>query len=160
MKKLKTWQIVLLVIFYPVGLVYLIVWLCNRNKQSAAVPSAAPANAIHIDTNKLVVERDFHTKVVGVTFNNDDGTSRQAIIERCKPGEDIIIKPVPTKEYPDAIGVFNKRGEQLGHLGAELASEIKTKWGYNPMSITISSLTGGGDKVYGCNLHFIIYAKQ
>lgn len=160
MKKLKTWQIVLLVIFYPAGLVYLIIWLCNRNKQSAAVPSAAPANAIHIDTNKLVVERDFHTKVVGVTFNNDDGTSRQAIIERCKPGEDIIIKPVPTKEYPDAIGVFNKRGEQLGHLGAELASEIKTKWGYNPMSITIAALTGGGDRAYGCNLHIIIYRKQ
>lgn len=160
MKKLKTWQIVLLVIFYPVGLVYLIIWLFNRNKQPVAVPSTAPANAIHIDTNKLVVERDFHTKVVGVTFNNDDGTSRQAIIERCKPGEDIVIKPVPTKEYPDAIGVFNNRGEQLGHLGAELASEIKTKWGFNPMSITIAALTGGGDKAYGCNLHFIIYAKQ
>ena len=160
MKKLKTWQIVLLVIFYPVGLVCLIIWLCNRNKQSTAVPSAAPTNSAPIEKNKLVVERDFHTKVVGVTFNNDDGTSRQAIIERCKPGEDIIFKPVPTKEYPDAIGVFNKRGEQLGHLGAELASEIKTKWGNNPMSVTIAALTGGGDKAYGCNLHIIIYAKQ
>lgn len=35
MKKLKPWQIVLLVIFYPVGIVYLIVWLCKRNRQSA-----------------------------------------------------------------------------------------------------------------------------
>lgn len=113
MKKLKAWQIVLLVIFYPVGLVYLIVWLCKRNKQPTA-PSAAPASAANIDVNKLVVERDFHTKVVGVTFNNDDGTSRQAIIESCKPGEDIILKPVPTKEYPDAIGVFNKRGSSSG----------------------------------------------
>ena len=75
MKKLKAWQIVLLVIFYPVGLVYLIVWLCKRNKQPTA-PSAAPASAANIDVNKLVVERDFHTKVVGVTFNNDDGTSK------------------------------------------------------------------------------------
>lgn len=159
MKKLKTWQIVLLVIFYPVGLVYLIVWLCNKNKQPA-VPSVAPAGAANIDVNNLVVERDFHTKVVGVTFNNDDGTSRQAIIASCKPGEDIILKPVPTKEYPDAIGVFNKKGQQLGHLGAELAAEIKTKWGYNPMSITIASLTGGGDRAYGCNLHIVIYQKQ
>lgn len=159
MKKLKAWQIVLLVIFYPVGLVYLVVWLCKRNKQPTA-PSAAPAGAANIDVNKLVVERDFHTKVVGVTFNNDDGTSRQAIIESCKPGEDIILKPVPTKEYPDAIGVFNKKGQQLGHLGAELASEIKTKWGHNPMSITIAALTGGGDRAYGCNLHIIIYQKQ
>ena len=144
MKKLKAWQIVLLVIFYPVGLVYLIVWLCKRNKQPIA-PSAAPTGAASIDVNKLVVERDFHTKVV---------------IESCKPGEDIILKPVPTKEYPDAIGVFNKKGQQLGHLGAELASEIKTKWGHNPMSITIAALTGGGDRAYGCNLHIIIYQKQ
>lgn len=155
MKKIKPWQIVLLVIFYPVGLVYLIIWLCKRNKQPTA-----PTNSAPIEKNKLIVERDFHTKVVGVTFNNNDGTSRQAIIERCKPGEDIIFKPVPTKEYPDAIGVFNKHGEQLGHLSAELASEIKTKWGNNPMSVTIAALTGGGDKAYGCNLHIIIYAKQ
>ncbi len=32
MKKLKTWQFVLLIIFYPVGIIYFIVWLCNRNK--------------------------------------------------------------------------------------------------------------------------------
>ena len=67
MKKLTAWQIVLLVIFYPVGLVYLIVWLCKRNKQPTA-PSAAPAGAANIDVNKLVVERDFHTNVVGFSF--------------------------------------------------------------------------------------------
>lgn len=33
LKKLKPWQIVLLVIFYPVGIVYLIIWLCKRNKK-------------------------------------------------------------------------------------------------------------------------------
>lgn len=45
MKKLKTWQLVLLIIFYPVGIVYFIVWLCNRNKQkSHPVPQQAPEN--------------------------------------------------------------------------------------------------------------------
>ncbi len=42
MKKLKTWQLVLLIIFYPVGLVYLIAWLCKRNKQQPAAPSKKP----------------------------------------------------------------------------------------------------------------------
>lgn len=34
MKKLKTWQIVFLVIFYPIGIIYLIVWLCNQGKKT------------------------------------------------------------------------------------------------------------------------------
>lgn len=156
MKKLKTWQKVLLIIFYPVGIIYFIVWLCYRNKQAAT--GAAPV--MHIDMNKLSVVRDFHTKVVGVTFNNDDGSSRQAIIKNSKIGEDIIVKHLPTAEYPDAIGVFNKKGQQLGHLSQSVAAEIKNEFGYNPMSITISNITGGGDYNYGCNLHIIIYAKQ
>ncbi len=162
MKKLKTWQLVLLIIFYPAGIIYFIVWLCNRNKQPAYIPpaSTAPDNVMHIDTSKLTVLEDFHSKVVGVTFNNDDGTSRQNIIKSCKVGDDIILKPVPTKEYPDAIGVFNNCGQQLGHLKAELAAEIKNKYGYNPMSVSISNITGGGDKSYGCNLHIIIYERQ
>lgn len=148
MKKLKTWQKVLLIIFYPVGIVYFIIWLCNRNNSRAATVNPA----------KLTIIRDFNTKVVGVTFGNDDGSSRQAIIKNCKAGEDIIFKPVPTAEYPDAIGVFNKRGQQLGHLNAELAAEMKNKYPNNPMSVTINNITGGGDKSYGCNLHIIIYA--
>lgn len=147
MKKLKTWQLVLLIIFYPVGIVYFIVWLCKRNKKPAAPVAQARA-----------IIRDINTKVVGVTFGNDDGTSRQAIIKGCKAGEDIILKPVPTPEYPDAVGVFNTRGEQLGHINADLAAELKEKYGTNPMSVTINNITGGGDKNYGCNLHIIIYS--
>ena len=150
MKKLKTWQKVLLIICYPVGIVYFIIWLCNRNKGGAAT----------VNRSKLTVLREFHTKVVGVTFNNDNGTSRQAILRGCRVGEDIIFKPVPTKEYPDAIGVFNARGQQLGHISAELAQELKTKYPTNPMKVVIAGLTGGeSDKSYGCNLHITIYAK-
>lgn len=144
MKKLKSWQIILLVIFYPVGIVYFIIWLCNRNKKLAA-PSRS-------------IVRDFNSKVVGVTFGNDDGTSRQEIIKACNPGDDLILKPVPTTEYPDAIGVFTKSGKQLGHINAELAAELKSDYPNNPMSVTVNKITGGGDKTYGCNIHIIIYS--
>lgn len=147
MKKLKTWQLVLLIIFYPVGIVYFIVWLCKRNKKPAAIA---------VTTRSIV--RDFHTKVVGVTFDNDNGTSRQEIIKNCKEGDDIILKPVPTPEYPDAIGVFNAKGQQLGHINADLAAELKEEYGTNPMSVTISNITGGDGKNYGCNLHIVIYS--
>lgn len=144
MKKLKPWQIILLVIFYPVGIVYFIIWLCKRNKKPAA-PSRS-------------IVRDFNSKVVGVTFGNDDGTSRQEIIKSCNPGDDLILKPVPTTEYPDAIGVFTKSGKQLGHINAELAAELKSDYPNNPMSVTVNNITGGGDKTYGCNIHIIIYS--
>lgn len=147
MKKLKPWQIVLLVIFYPVGIVYFIVWLCKRNKTTA--PPAAPSRSI---------VRDFNSKVVGVSFGNDDGTSRQEIIKTCKPGDDLILKPVPTTEYPDAIGVFTKQGKQLGHINAELAAELKNDYPNNLMSVTVNNITGGGDKTYGCNIHIVIYS--
>lgn len=148
MKKLKTWQIVLLVIFYPVGIVYLIVWLCNKNKTPKEKRQTS-----------FTIARDFNTKVVGVTFGNDDGSSRQEYIKKMKSGDDIIFKPMATKEHPEAIGVFDKKGHQLGYLNAELATEIKEKYATNPMSVTVSGVTGGGDKTYGCNLHIVIYNK-
>lgn len=48
MKKLKTWQLVLLIIFYPVGLVYFIVWLCKRNK-AQAVPTPKKDDSYYFD---------------------------------------------------------------------------------------------------------------
>ena len=154
MKKLKTWQIVLLVIFYPAGICYLIYRLAKKNSGGTGEPS-------RIDSSNLSIIRDFHTKVVGVTFRNADGSDRQAIIKGCKIGDDIIFRPTPTAEYPDAVGVFNAKWQQLGNLNADLALEIKTNYPYNPMSVTICNITGGGeDYNLGCNLHIIIYAQQ
>lgn len=154
MKKLKAWQVVLLVIFYPIGIIYLIVWLCNRNKQPAATP------AKKFDISAAVVERDFHTKVAGVSFNNDNGTSRQEIIKRCTPGDDVVFKPMPTKAYPETIGVFTMKGEQIGVLNAQLAKEMHSKYATSPMSAAISGINGGDNGKYlGVNLHITIYEK-
>ena len=111
-----------------------------------------------IDVSSLEVEQDFHTKVVGVTFDNDDGSSRQEIIKKCKVGDSIIFKPVPTEKYPEAIGVFTTTGEQLGHVNADLAHKLNDKHTMNLMNVTISNITGRGKgKSVGCNLHVIIY---
>ncbi len=153
MKKLKAWQIILLIIFYPVGIVYLIVCLCKKSKNKSAAP--------RFDLATAQIERDFHTKVVGVSFNNADGSSRQEAIKTCRSGEDIVLKPVPTKEYPDAIGVFSKAGKQIGFLNADLAHDLKYKYPTNPMSCAISDIHGGEEnKNLGVNLHVIIYKKQ
>ncbi len=39
MKKLKGWQIALLIIFYPVGIIYLIYRICKKKEPEASAPS-------------------------------------------------------------------------------------------------------------------------
>ena len=146
-KKLKGWQIALLIIFYPAGIIYLIV-RCTKKKKPT------------FDSSRAEIERDFHTKVVGVTFKNADGSDRQKILSTCKNGDDIILKPTPSKEYPDAIGVFTSKGKQIGNINAELALELKKKYPSHLMKVRISNITGGSDGLnYGCNLHIVIYKK-
>lgn len=113
-----------------------------------------------VDPSSLKVEREFFTKVVGVTFGNDDGSSRQEIISKCKEGDDVIFRPISMKGHPEAIGVFTAGGKQLGFLDAELATELREKYPMNPMSSTIGNITGGHDgKNYGCNLRIVIYRR-
>ncbi len=163
-KKLKGWQVALLIIFYPIGILYLIVKYASKTTtpQSDTSTDENSENEVsHFDLSKAEIERDFYSKVVGVTFKNSDGSDRQKIISKCKVGDDIIFKPVPTKQYPDAIGVFTTKGKQIGHVKADLALELKEKYPTHPMQVTIANITGGNDGTnYGCNLHIIIYKKQ
>lgn len=153
MKKLKTWQIILLIIFYPVGILYLIYRFLQKNK--------SVTSAQKFDVSTAPILRDFHAKVVGVSFNNADGSSRQEAIKECHSGEDVLLKPLPTKDYPDAIGVFSKAGKQIGFLSADLAHDMKYKYPMNPMSCAISDIHGGEDsKNLGVNLHIVIYEQQ
>lgn len=133
MKKLKTWQIVLLVIFYPVGLVYLIVWLCKRNKQPAAVPSAAPAVSQEII-------KEMYSNVVATTYPNADGTSRQYFIAKLNPGEELTLRKAPTDEYPDSIGVFTSRNEQIGVLSFQIINELFGLYAHNELSVYVSEI--------------------
>lgn len=105
------------------------------------------------------VVRDFHTKIVGVTYGNSDGSSRQEYIKKLKPGDELVFRPVPTSEYPDAVGVFTLKGEQLGHLNADLAAELKNKYPTNYMQATVANVTGGNDMNYGCNVHIVVYGE-
>jgi hypothetical protein len=69
----------------------------------------------------------FFAKVHGVSYKNDDGSSRQKIISRCKVGEELDIIPEPTNRHdPGAMQVCRKTGEQLGywHAGGRMPSAI------------------------------------
>ena len=63
----------------------------------------------------------FHTKVVGVTHENTDGSHRQQIVRRCQVGEAVRFCLEPWNEYDrNAIAVQRLTGEQLGYLSRNL----------------------------------------
>ena len=79
--------------------------------------------------------RSFHTKVVGVTFRNNDGSDRQDIIARCRPGDELALSSEPENPHADhAVAVYcNQRRwfrgvktYQIGYLSDDrgAASEV------------------------------------
>jgi HIRAN domain len=73
--------------------------------------------------------RELRTKVVGVSYDNDDdSSSRQTIIATCRIGERVELIREPDIPYDgNAIKVCRANGEQLGHLKRRLAAEIVGK---------------------------------
>ena len=54
-------------------------------------------------------------KVAGVTFNNDDGESRQTIISKLKTGDKLIFQ-ITTFDNENAIAIFNEKKKQVGFV--------------------------------------------
>lgn len=81
------------------------------------------------------------SKVVGVTFKNDDGSDRQEILSRMTKRRKIRLRDAASSEYPEAISVHNVKGEQLGFLPAATANYIRVE------GIDIESISADVDYV-------------
>jgi hypothetical protein len=63
--------------------------------------------------------------VVGISYLNEDKTSRMIELLRCTRGEPVELRPDPkNRKDPNAIAVFSARGAQVGFLTAERAPYI------------------------------------
>lgn len=61
-------------------------------------------------------------KVVGVTFANEDGLSRQGIIAALKNDDKIFLRREPINKYDtNAVAVFTEYG-QVGYIGKDYSS--------------------------------------
>ena len=101
--------------------------------------------------------RSFHTKIVGVTFSNDDGSHRQRIIAMCTLGEQLTLAREPDNPFDaNAVRVYRTlTGQQLGHLSRELAATLVDDIeDWSAIGAEISSLTGGvpGKPTRGVNI--------
>ena len=116
--------------------------------------------------------RSFHTKVVGVTFQNNDGSDRQDIIRQfCDPGDGVLMAAEPNNPHADhAVAIYVlKRGwfgrvkrHQIGYLSdnSGAAQEVfDHAMGGGDATAEISDVTGGTrDKpTLGVNIKFTLY---
>lgn len=111
---------------------------------------------VFLQTHELI--RSFHTRVVGVKYDNDNGSSRQEILSHCLCGEPIGLEWY-TYEGSPACSVISDHG-QIGHLSADLASDLHNEYQGDEYCFVaqISDVTGGTDGYYyGCNLLVCIY---
>ncbi len=121
------------------------------------------------DSESLEKIGTFHTKVVGVTFKNDDGSDRQRIIrdlvrnDKLSEGVELQFVPQPTNPYDsNCILVQTFDGQTLGtisrDLAAKIAPQIKAGIVYRPF---VSSQTGGDvGYAYGINIRVDQYQKS
>ena len=97
--------------------------------------------------NNPKIDDWFYSVIVGVSFPNDDGTSRQEYLRLCKPYEPLILKWCKNNPVDKhAIGIFRETGEQLGYLNSRCAHETltKTRHGekWTALLVNVGSLAG------------------
>lgn len=93
----------------------------------------------------------FYTKIAGVTHSNDDRSSRQWIVTKCRIGDELRLEREPNNQVdPGAIKVLTQEGQRLGYIPAHvarhgdvcgLAGRIDRGFKHR---CRISDLTGGG----------------
>jgi hypothetical protein len=87
-----------------------------------------------------------YSKVVGVSFNNNDGTSRQENIKKyLSVGDELHIKGYNYNGNP-AIALLAKEGKmntQVGNLSAELVEDIMELPEDMEILIVVKNITGG-----------------
>lgn len=89
--------------------------------------------------------RHTFAKVAGVSFANDNGSERQSIIKKCKPGEILYLRHDILNEYSSfAIKILRENGEQIGHAPEYLAERIcaEVDCGYHAIGL-LKDITGG-----------------
>lgn len=100
---------------------------------------------------------NYETKIVGVTFDNDDGTNRQEILSKTHEDDLIYVEYFDYQGSP-AYSVVNSDDECLGNLPAELSAEIFEKHPDSRIHAHIKKILGGHDGLnYGCLIEVFLY---
>lgn len=195
-KTYTIWGIVCIVLIYfiPIGVfLFWRVWLISQELRNRAIEkrnvadplrtqqktvghtddeisfSFSDGTVIYLDDILLCdfdIVKIYRTKVVGVTFKNENGTSRQAFLEYAYPGEALAFKEFDYYGDP-AYAVFTKHSEEIGRIQKDLAADIHDVIESDTRELImygkIKDITGGeeeGQENYGCNITVYLLARK
>ena len=93
------------------------------------------------------------TKIVGVSKDNSDGSSRQKIIKEEVAEDDLLglVLDPENKFDPNAIKVLSKNGNQIGYLSKDIAERMRFAI-LNETDIRVRASWVNGDKMVGVGL--------
>lgn len=110
---------------------------------------------MEVSMSKLLKHTE--TRVVGVSYRNEDGSSRQEIISNLVEGEHVSLEYYEYENEP-AYAVIDMLGNQIGNLSKELASVIYNKYNGCYFDAFVLRITGGDNTKYlGCVIDISIY---
>ncbi len=104
-----------------------------------------------------------HTKIVGVTRKNDDGTDRQNLIADLSEGDQLTFEREYENEHDEnAIAVYDCSGQQLGYLKSSVAEDVAPILDSGgKITGFVTEVTGGmGDESYGCNIRIEVFQNK
>lgn len=132
--------------------------LARKPAKEAAGQQATPRATGAPATGSRIAET-IRTKVVGVTYQNDDGESRQDILSRMTGDEEIEVEKTTYNGEPAA---YVKWGNKiLGYLSAELAKDLAAKYPNARYTAEILEISGGGGvQTFGCNIELDVIVEE
>lgn len=94
---------------------------------------------------------EWNLAIAGVSYTNEDGSSRQAAALALSPGEKLTLAPEPGNRFdPNAVRVCNARGTQLGYVPRHAASEISELISRgHQLQAVVTRCVGGGELLTG-----------
>ncbi len=99
-----------------------------------------------------------YSTVKGVSFNNQDGSSRQEIVRKCQVGEILLLLRDPDNPYSatgTTIKVVRQTGEIVGHVQSEISQILADQMDRGAHAeARVTMLTGGtpGRATLGVNI--------
>jgi len=108
------------------------------------------------DRETSLGQRHFFIEAVGVMKINEDGSDRQKILGRCRPGEVLLLVREASGIHDEGvIKIVRSNGDQIGFVAKSMADRIAQDmdWGYH-FRAEISEITQGKGRkrVLGCNI--------
>jgi HIRAN domain-containing protein len=85
----------------------------------------------------------FVVRVHGVSFENEDGSSRQELVAQCRSGDPLTLRAEPDNPHDrHAVAVLNAKGEQLGYLPSDARDASAILRG-EPIAARVLKVVGG-----------------